>query len=296
MPSRLHEVLIEMFRDRPALAADLLSGPLKMSLPEFQRARLSPGELTDVVPTEYRADAVVTLNAREEPVLAIVVEVQLRFDSRKRRSWPAYVGTLYARLGCRVVLLVLCPDQSVADRCATPIVFGEPGLVLTPVVLGPAQVPVVTDLDLARRNPQLAILSVMAHADREHPDPLFHAYFTAFDVIDSEHAALYHDLVVMVLSQAARIRLEEYMSTTAHRYQSEFALRYFNQGEAKGRAEGEAHGRAEGEARAVLAVLDARGVKVPPDAQQTIMACADLDQLDIWVRRAVTAETVDDLF
>ncbi|MGI9004491.1 MAG: hypothetical protein ACR2GH_23045, partial [Pseudonocardia sp.] len=58
----------------------------------------------------------------------------------------------------------------------------------------------------------------------------------------------------------------------------------------------EAAGKAEGEARAVLAVLDARGIDVPPDARARIAECSDLDQLDVWVRRAVTAETVHDLF
>src|SRR5262245_46834599 len=144
MPSHLHEVLIEMFRGRPALAADLLDGPLGVPLPAFQRASLSAAELTDVAPTEDSADAVVTLDVDGGPVLAVVVEVQLRVDPRKRQTWPAYVATLHARLGCPVVLLVVCPDGPVADWCASPIVIGQPGLVLTPVVLGPRQVPVIT--------------------------------------------------------------------------------------------------------------------------------------------------------
>ncbi|MGH3426125.1 MAG: hypothetical protein ACRDQZ_00875, partial [Mycobacteriales bacterium] len=74
----------------------------------------------------------------------------------------------------------------------------------------------------------------------------------------------------------------------AHEYQSDFARRYFFQGEAKGEAQGEA--------RAVLGVLDARGVDVPADARIRITECRDLDQLDIWVRRAVTANSIQDLF
>ncbi|MGI9000345.1 MAG: hypothetical protein ACR2GH_01625, partial [Pseudonocardia sp.] len=83
-------------------------------------------------------------------------------------------------------------------------------------------------------------------------------------------------------------------------YRSDFARRYFfegrAEGEAAGKEEGKAEGEAAGEARAVLAVLDARGIDVPPDARARIAECPDLDQLDIWVRRAVTAETVHDLF
>src|SRR4051794_15743715 len=118
MPTMLHEVLIQMFRKRPSLAAELLGGPLHGKVPHFDEALLSSGELTDVTPTEYRADAVVTLNERHTPALAVVVEVQLRADQHKRRSWPAYVTTLHARMGCPVALLVLCTQQKVADWAA----------------------------------------------------------------------------------------------------------------------------------------------------------------------------------
>jgi hypothetical protein len=61
MPSHRHEVLVEMFRDQPLLAAEVLRGPLNAELPDFDSATVSSGELTDVIPTEYRADAVVIL-------------------------------------------------------------------------------------------------------------------------------------------------------------------------------------------------------------------------------------------
>jgi hypothetical protein len=280
-----------MFRDRPALAAELLDGPLQIAVPAFHRARLSAGDLTDVAPTEYRADAVVTLDGGSTTVLAVVVEVQLRVDARKRRSWPVYVATLHARLDCPVVLLVVCPHQAVADWSAAPVVIGPPGSVLTPVVLGPHQVPVVTDLNAARRIPELAVLSALAHGARPDPTPVFEALLAALDVIDHDHADLYTDLIFAVLPAAARDCLEEFMTTTSHRYQSDFARRYFSQGEATGEARGEARG----EAKAVLAILDARSVQVPDDIRANIAGCTDLDQLGVWIRRAATAEKIQDL-
>lgn len=284
MPSYLHEVLVEMFRDRPALAAELLAGPFGIVVPAFGQAHVASGELTDVAPTEYRADAVVTLTDGDKPVLAVVVEAQLRADGRKRRTWPAYVATLHARLGCPVMLLVVCPDAAVAAWCAAPIVVSDPGLVLTPLVLGPDQVPVVTDPALARRSPELAVLSAMAHGDRPDQTIVFAALLAALEVVDHDHANLYADIVLAVLPAAARDSLEALMTTTTREYQSDFARRYFDQGEARG------------EARAVLAVLDARGVAVPDEVREEIVGCTDLDQLDRWVRRAVTASTVHDLF
>jgi hypothetical protein len=287
MPSHLHEILIEMFRDRPTLATELLRGPLHIPVPDFDEARLSAGELTDVAPTEYRADAVVTLTDEGSPVLAIVIEVQLCADTRKRRSWPAYVGTLHARLGCPVALLVVCPDQAVADWAAAPLAIGPPGSVVTPVALGPGQVPAVTDLGTARRVPELAVLSALAHGSRPDPTPVFQALLTALDVIDHDHANLYTDLVLAVLPAAARDCLEDLMAITGYQYQSEFARRYFGQGEAQGEAKGEA--------KAVLAILDARGIAVPDDVRTRITGCTDLDQLDTWVRRAATADKIQDL-
>jgi hypothetical protein len=177
------------------------------------------------------------------------------------------------------VLLAVCPDQVVADWCAAPIVIGPPGSVLSPVVLGPDQVPVVTDPDAARHSPELAVLSAIAHGARPDPIPIFEALLAALDVFDHDHADLYTDLVFTVLPAAARDCLEEFMTTTTHQYQSDFARRYFSQGEAK----------------AVLAILDARGVEVPDETRADIASCTDLDQLDRWVRRAATADKIQDL-
>jgi hypothetical protein len=279
-----------MFQNRPELVADLLVGPLGIDVPAFESAQLSAADLTDLAPTEYRADAVVTLNVAHRRVFAVVIEVQLSADGRKRYVWPAYVATLYARLECPALLLVLCPNAAVAAWCAQPIVVSEPGMVLTPVVLGPEQVPLVTDTWVARRHPELAVLSALAHGGEPEPS-VFTALFAALDVIDLDQATLYIDLVLMVLPAAARVWLEEFMTTTPFRYQSEFALRYFGQGKAEGKVEG----KVEGEANALLAILDARGIAVPDDVRAEIAACTDIDQLDAWIRRAATADRIEDV-
>lgn len=260
------------------LAADLLAGPLGVAVPEFHTARLSADELTDVVPTEDQADAVITLDVADTPVFAVVVEVQLRVDARKQRTWPACVANLHARLGCPVVLLVVCPAPAVAAWYATPIVIASPGLVLRPVVLGPRQVPVVTDAGLARRHPELTVLSALAHGGRQDPSAVFGALFAALDVIDYDHAKLYIDLILRVLP-GARVLLERLTTAATPRYHSDFARRYFSQGEVK----------------ALLAVLDARGVDVADDIRADIVTCTDIAQLESWIRRAATAEKIQDV-
>ncbi len=292
MPSSLHEALIEIFRQRPSLAAELLAGALGVELPVYELARLESGEFTDLAPTGYRADAVVVLTAAQIPVLAVVVEVQLGRDPDKRWSWPVYLATLRGRLRCPAVLLVVCVDPTTAAWCAVPIELGHPGARLCPLVLGPDRVPMVTDVDQAARVPELAVLSAMAHG--AHPDrsSVLDALLGAFAAVDEDRAMLYSDVVLAALPEAAQRYLEALMNMKTYEYQSDFARRHRSQG----RAEGEAEGRAEAKVMAVLAVLDTRGIEVPDDARARITECSDLHQLDTWVRRAVTADSVHDLF
>ena len=64
------------------------------------------------------------------------------------------------------------------------------------------------------------------------------------------------------------------------------------EGKAEGKAEGEAHGRVV----ALLEVLAARRIDVPEEVRERIATCTDLDQLAIWIRRSVSANTVKELF
>jgi hypothetical protein len=45
----------------------------------------------------------------------------------------------------------------------------------------------------------------------------------------------------------------------------------------------------------VLTILDARGVAVPDESRTKILGCTDLDLLDTWIRRAATADKIEDL-
>ncbi|MGI5158303.1 hypothetical protein [Microbispora sp. CA-102843] len=76
-----HEALVRLFGERPDLAADLLTQSLRVDLPDYDYAGLESADLTEVTPTERRADSVVALRRKSpddepEPVLAVIVEVQ----------------------------------------------------------------------------------------------------------------------------------------------------------------------------------------------------------------------------
>jgi hypothetical protein len=62
------------------------------------------------------------------------------------------------------------------------------------------------------------------------------------------------------------------------------------------KAEARARRFAMGAAQAILRVLAARGVRVPVEIQQQVLACRDISQLEMWCDRAATADSIEDVF
>jgi hypothetical protein len=153
MPSSEHEGLVEVFRQDPDVAADLLREAFGLPLPGYRRASVESADLSTLTPTERRADAVVLLHDGQGPMRAVVVEVQLRPDQDKRWTWPTYVTTVREQHRCPAALLVLCTNAATKTWCEADIDLGHPGLVLRPLVLGPDRVPVVDDAEQAAAHP-----------------------------------------------------------------------------------------------------------------------------------------------
>jgi hypothetical protein len=285
MPSMLHEALLTLFRNRPELAPELLRDVLGIELPAYTEARIDSAELTDIVPAEYRADLVILL-VDGRPVLGIVVEVQLGKDPRKRFTWPVYAAGLRARLECDACVLVVTADDAVAAWAAEPVALGG-GSVFRPLVVGPRGVPVVSSPELAHGVPELAVLSAMAHGRGDVAIAVQIALTVAgaTEGLDPDRRALYSDLVMAALSEAARKALQ--MLPSGYEFQYEPYRRLQLQGQAS---------RAESKAEAVLEVLDARGVSVTDAQRERVLACTDLDALRTWVRRAATVTSADELF
>jgi len=57
-----------------------------------------------------------------------------------------------------------------------------------------------------------------------------------------------------------------------------------------------AEGKAEGKGEAILDVLAQRHIAVPAEARNRITTCTDHIQLTAWLTRAITIETITDLF
>ena len=310
MPSLAHEAFLLLFRNNPDLAPELLRDALGVEIPSYAKARIDSAELTEIVPTEYRADLVVLL-VDDAPVLGIVVEAQLelRRDDRKRYTWPVYVAGLRARLECPVCLLIVAVDEATAERAREPIDLG-PGMRMTPLVLGPASVPVVVDIEAAKRDPELAVLSAMAHGKGEPAlaIELGRAALAACQPLDEERRVLHLDLVSGSLGAIARAALEGLMDIKSYEFQSPTFKNLFAEREAQAVAKGHAEGLAEGhavrvaegvaagEARSILKILAARGLGLTAEQEQRVVACADVATLDRWLERAVHVTTATALF
>ena len=277
MPSHLHEALLLLFRNRPALAPELLRDALHMALPDYTDVRIDSADLTDIQPAEYRADMVILL-LHGSPVLGIVLEMQLSNDEDKRYVWPVYVVNLRARIRCPVCLLVITAEENVARWASKPIELGA-GNCFVPRVLSLSGVPEITDEERAKEDPELAVLSAMAHA--RDPDPAKSARIALVAQmvslgLDVERSRLYCDLVLHSLPEAARRALLA-MDASKYEYQSEFARRYYGQGKAD----------------IVLKLLATRFGALPPAVATHVQSAnaADLDQI---AQRLLTAHTLEE--
>ncbi len=295
MPSLEHETLRLLFQNRPELAPALLREALGVDLPEYSSIRVESADLTDIVPAEYRADLVVLL-VDGKPVLAIVVEVQLTPDDRKLYTWPVYVVGLRARFSCPAVVLVVTSDPAVARWANRPIAIG-PGATLHPWVIGPDAVPIVTDPEIAATSPELAVLSVLAHGhdEVEIAVKVALAAMSAVTLLgDRDRFVLYSDLILAALSDAARKALQ--MIPEGYQFQSPIIRESIEKGILQGRAEGRTEGRTLEKALSVLEVFEAREISVSAEQRSRILACTVLDQLSLWLKRAVRVASADELF
>ncbi|RSN48798.1 hypothetical protein DMH12_25930 [Streptomyces sp. WAC 04229] len=75
-------------------------------------------------------------------------------------------------------------------------------------------------------------------------------------------------------------------------------IRYFfdNSVALQVREEGRVEGRIEGRALMVLRILEWREIPVCFALRERVLDCYDLDQLEVWARRALTVERAEDMF
>ncbi len=288
MPSLLHEGLIQLIRDQPQLAASLLE-LLRVEVPELGEPRMVESELNELTPTEYDADALV-LFGHPKPAFGVVIEVQRGTDDDKRFTWPVYVTSARARHRCPVVLIVVTLTAAMERWSSQPILIGG-NLLHRPYVVGPSGIPKVTERARARRDPQLALLSLVVHGrgDVDAAVAITVAVAAAIERFPDRLRRVYSALMELALSPDAQEALK--MEPQVQKLFSESQRKAFVEGEARGEAKGNAAGKAE----ALLLILGQRRLALSPGQRRTIESCTDAATLRHWLEHALSAASVDEL-
>ena len=256
MPSSLHEVLVDLFRERPQLALELIDDD---ALPAYDELLFDDPTFNQIAPAEFRADAVIALRRAGRPVLALIVEVQLRAVDNKRYAWPVYL-TNVPKVTNR------------AEASATP------------------QLAVLSALTHARdADASTVAAAALAGVETRLRD----------GTLDDAGARLYCDLILHAVGPRTAAEVEtmirdtdDYKSEFAQRYFG----RGVTWGVQQGIEQGIEQGAAAAKAAMLLRAMAKRGLHTSAQQIARVDACRDAAQLERWFDRAVVASSADEVF
>lgn len=293
-----HEAPLELIRQHPALAVDLLRSFTGLEVSDQADARLGPNSLNAVVPAEFTADAVVLVSdpGTTIPRVVIVVEPQGRDDATKRYAWPAYLANVRSATKCpTAVLIVICPDPREADKCRQAIEMGHPGWDLWPIVIDPQHAPAAEGAS-PYLTLFLACLPALDLTDRAVARRVLEA-IRETGASDADRAKLV-TIILKRASDAARHILEDLM--TSIDLKDEWVDSFVNQGLKKGIEQGLEQGIEKGAASAkitsILKVLAVRDLHPTKKQLGLVAACTDLATLDRWFDRSLVAVNAAEVF
>jgi len=284
MPSPSHEALHHAFRGDPDLITHALRKVGGTDLEVIKAVELNI-DTTETRPLERRCDTVLELELAEHGSCILAVEAQTDPDEEKITAWPQLVSHLYAKYRRPVGLLVTTQKPATAAWARRPILCGVPGLPTTlrttPYVIGPDNTSKVTNLADACRSVSSTVLSVAIHGRSPDTAGILGIVVDALGTVDEERAIRYADLIEGALVNALNARTwKAIMKTSTQPFVSSIR----------------AEMRAEGEAKALLLMLERRGIAVTDEARGRITACTDTQQIETWVYRAFDISTIDELF
>ncbi|MDI3423717.1 hypothetical protein QIT00_35110, partial [Streptomyces sp. B-S-A12] len=160
-----HEALHQIFQEIPDVFSRTFR-TLGLPFPDPVEVSLMPTDLTETRPLERRVDTLLHMRTRDEGSYLLAVESQGRKDKAKLASWAYYTAHLHSKYGLPLVLLVTCQDKATVEWASGPFAIGTRQwrtMTLSPLVLGPHKVPLVTDPGAAARDIPLATLSAITH-------------------------------------------------------------------------------------------------------------------------------------
>ncbi|MFI2204107.1 hypothetical protein ACH47Z_25650 [Streptomyces sp. NPDC020192] len=290
MVSSTHEALHRIFQQDPGLfarAARAIGAPFADPVASTPL----PTDLTENHPVERRVDTLLKIETADSGEYILAVEAQGKKDLAKRASWSYYLAHLYAKYKIPPVLVVVCPDRSTARWAAQHVEIGPPEwpcLTLRPLVLGPNNIPVVTTPEEVAHDLPMTVLSAALHRQDPEIKAILEALAPALLELqerDKDTAEIFIELTQQGLDRSPAASLwRSLVAVDLSFFKSSLAEELRDEGRAKAKAED------------VLRLLDRRGVEIQDEARERVTSCDDLDLLNVWFDRAITATSASEVF
>ncbi|MER5500056.1 hypothetical protein ABT096_23020 [Streptomyces sp. NPDC002561] len=287
MVSSPHEAMHRIFQEYPGLFSRV-SEVLGVDIPPPTSAVALPTDLTEARPVERRVDTLLRIETEHEGSFLLAIEAQGKKDPRKTAGWPYYVSYLHNRYALPVLLLVVCQDHATAEWAARPVSIGVrrwQTLTLSPLVAGPHNMPVITDVAEARKDLALATLAAITHADNPDVGAILKTLSAALRDAPETIANPIVELTAQGLgNRSAAQQWRNLVAVDLSFYKSFMSEEIRDEGRAEGRAEG------------ILLILKVRGIPTTDEFHEKITSCTDPQLLRQWLNRAATAATADEVF
>ncbi|BBA96855.1 hypothetical protein RVR_2347 [Actinacidiphila reveromycinica] len=291
MVTSSHEAMHRIFQEDPGIFARTFD---RLGLPFAEPVAvslLSP-DATELVPVERRIDTLLQIEGADGVSYLLAIESQGRKDPDKCASWAYYLAYLHAKYGKQVILLVTCQDVGTARWAEGPFHYGISQwrcMTVRPLVLGPHNVPVITDPEEAARDLPLAVFSAITHGHRRDADTLLKALNSALQTVDDLTAAIFRELTELGLGSGPAADIwKGLMVVDTSFFRSETSQKL--------RAEGREEGLAQGLTKGLLLVIASRGITLDDELRTRVAECEEADQLGKWLERTATATTAEEIF
>lgn len=295
MVSSSHEAMHRIFQDHPTLFSRI-SETLGIPFPAPTAISELPNDVTETKPVDRRIDTLLRIDTESHGPFLLAVEAQKKKDPEKPASWGYYLAYLRNKYRLPPLLLVICQDRATAEWAAHPDPIGFcswPSLTVRPIVVGPDNLPVISDPAKVLEDVPLAALSTIVHGAGPDIDGILKTMSTALQEAPED---VRNPVIEFIFQGLDKLPAAEIWRKLVVVDLSFYKSPLFQEVREEARAEARAEGVTERAAEDVLSVLDKRGIDIPEEARTRITDCDDPDILRGWLRQAAIATSIDDVF
>ncbi|MFG3339090.1 hypothetical protein [Glycomyces sp. NPDC048151] len=296
MPKPPHEVFHHLFRDDPDLARRGLKRCLGEDFPVFRSVSVINSDVSEIKAINREVDTALKIETDQGPEILIIEPQSKPPTQAKKRAWHWYLSYLEAYYDCPAALVILTASKATAVNCRKPMTLGpdrRPSATVHPLVIGPDNTPLITDPAAAVEDVMYAVLSALANRYDPEISTALDALAEALEKTDGESSKFFAQYVEAGLGKGgAHDHWKGIIMSMTYQFSSDLQKEL----EARGLEKGLAEGRAEGRAESLLRILIGRKVALSTEQVEQIESCTDVRQLEIWIDRAITAETAADVF